>query len=173
MNFRHFLGSFVVIGLMLAPVGASAQDAPSRPKVASLLVLKSDRKMIAYDEAGKEIETYRFSLGKSPTGPKQEAGDQKTPEGKYFINAHNKSSSYFLSLRISYPDEADVKRAKKQGVDPGGAIFIHGQPNRNGWNWQKYSVGRDWTNGCISVTNGDMKELWDTVEDGTPIEIKP
>jgi len=173
MNFRYFLGSFVAIGLMLASVGAIAQDSPSRPKVASLLVLKSDRKMIAYDAAGKEIETYRFSLGKSPTGPKQEAGDQKTPEGKYFINAHNKSSSYFLSLRISYPDEADVKRAKKQGVDPGGAIFIHGQPNRNGWNWQKYSVGRDWTNGCISVTNGDMKELWDTVEDGTPIEIRP
>lgn len=170
MSLRFFLRTSLIIFFVTFTMPAFAQDGV---KVASIVVQKAERRMTTYDEAGKEIETYRISLGGSPTGAKEQAWDQKTPEGKYTINAHNKSSSYFLSLRISYPDENDVKRAKARGVDPGGGIFIHGQPNKNGWNWQKYSVGRDWTNGCISVTNGDMKQLWDMVDDGTPIEIRP
>ncbi|MDB5490674.1 MAG: putative exported protein [Micavibrio sp.] len=170
MNVRFLLRALFILLLGFSTTPAFAEDGA---KVASIVVLKSDRRMITYDAAGKQIESYRISLGRNPKGPKEQSGDQKTPEGRYTINGHNKSSSYFLSLRISYPDEDDIRRAKKLGVDPGGGIFIHGQPNKNGWNWQKYSIGRDWTNGCISVTNGDMKELWNMVEDGTQIEIRP
>lgn len=173
MGFRHFLSFAAVLICVTFPVNSMAHESAPGPKAAYLVVEKSKRRMTAYNAAGHPIGTYRFSLGGNPEGPKEQAGDEKTPEGKYRIDAHNESSSYFLSLHISYPDETDVDRAKRQGIDPGGGIFIHGQPNRNSWNWQKYSVGRDWTNGCISVTNGDMKELWGMVDDGTPIEIRP
>lgn len=31
----------------------------------------------------------------------------------------------------------------------------------------------NWTDGCIAVSNSDMNEIWDAVEVGTPIELKP
>ena len=34
-------------------------------------------------------------------------------------------------------------------------------------------AGRDWTDGCIAVTNGEIREIWAMVKDGTPIEIRP
>ncbi len=50
--------------------------------------------------------------------------------------------------------------------------MIHGLPN-----WYQPGVadwafaGRDWTNGCIAVSNDEMEEIWQAVEDGTPIMI--
>jgi lipoprotein-anchoring transpeptidase ErfK/SrfK len=62
--------------------------------------------------------------------------------------------------------DADLERAFKAGVDPGGAIFIHGTPD-------PALLGRDWTNGCIAVSNDDMDLIWQLVPDGTPITIRP
>jgi len=32
---------------------------------------------------------------------------------------------------------------------------------------------RDWTDGCIAVTNEEMDEIWRAAPDGIPIEIRP
>jgi L,D-peptidoglycan transpeptidase YkuD (ErfK/YbiS/YcfS/YnhG family) len=32
---------------------------------------------------------------------------------------------------------------------------------------------KDWTNGCIAVTNAEMDEIWGMVKNGTPIQIHP
>jgi hypothetical protein len=32
---------------------------------------------------------------------------------------------------------------------------------------------KDWTDGCIAVTNAEMDEIWKAVPNGTPIEIRP
>lgn len=32
---------------------------------------------------------------------------------------------------------------------------------------------KDWTAGCIAVTNGEIEEIYAAVKDGTPITIKP
>lgn len=51
-------------------------------------------------------------------------------------------------------------------------IMIHGQRNYLGW--LAYLTQRfDWTDGCIAVTNADMDIIWNSVPDGTPIEITP
>ncbi len=58
------------------------------------------------------------------------------------------------------------------GVEPGGAIMIHGLPN----DVPRDFVGHpaiDWTNGCIAVTNREIDEIWALVEDGTEINIYP
>ncbi len=97
-------------------------------------------------------------------GPKRQEGDGRTPEGRYAIDWRNAKSKYHLSLHISYPDAADVARAREAGVDPGGDIMIHGFPDgarREG----------DWTQGCIAVTDEEMDEIWGLVEEGTPIWI--
>ena len=67
-------------------------------------------------------------------------------------HAHSWSRStrrYHLSLHVSYPNAADRARAMDAGRSPGGAIFVHGQPNRLPENRRML---RDWTDGCIAVT---------------------
>lgn len=138
-------------------------------KVDSIAVFKSKREMIIYD-SGKTLKKYNISLGKNPVGHKEKEGDKKTPEGFYTISGRNPNSKFHYSLRISYPDENDKKRAETMGFFPGGDIMIHGFPNITQF-LEEYYVNNDWTDGCIAVTNTDMDELKDAVEDGTKISI--
>lgn len=142
-------------------------------KAAQVVVYKGERRMDILDSRGNALRSYQVSLGKNPVGSKERQGDNKTPEGRYTIDWRNPQSAYHLSLRISYPNKADQWRANKQGVNPGGDIFIHGAPNGQGWKKWKYNKGRDWTNGCIAVSDSEMREIWNLVPDGTPIIIKP
>jgi murein L,D-transpeptidase YafK len=118
------------------------------------------------------IKSYQIALGKNPTGPKQFEGDFRTPEGLYYINDKNPNSKYHKNLGISYPNEKDLQNAKKQGKKPGGQIKIHGLPKNLSW-LGKLHVLVDWTKGCIAVTNEEIDELYEIIEIGTPVEIKP
>jgi len=141
--------------------------------VSMVLVEKSKRSLSLLDRNGYEIKRYRISLGNNPVGKKTENGDGRTPEGRYIIDTRNDNSAYYLSLRVSYPNEEDKRQARKRGVDPGNDIFIHGLPNGKTWQWWKYNTDRDWTQGCIGVNNADIEELWTLIPDGTPIVIQP
>jgi murein L,D-transpeptidase YafK len=147
------------------------QKLPPGTKIDKLVVIKSERIMEAY--SGDElIKTYKIALGRHPVGDKQAQGDKRTPEGEYIINDRNANSGYHKNLGVSYPDKADRAAAKALGVDPGGEIKIHGLKNGIG------AIGKfhrllDWTAGCIAVTDQEVDELYDAVENGTPIIIKP
>ena len=121
---------------------------------------------------GKILVTYNVALGGEPVGPKTRQGDHKTPEGKYVLDHRNIHSQFYRSIHITYPNSRDVAQAKKMGVSPGGDVFIHGLPNRYGWVGKGHRL-KDWTDGCIAVTNEEMDEIWMAVPDGTPIEIEP
>ena len=141
------------------------------PTADEVVVVKSTRKMFLLSQ-GKIFQEYKISLGDRPIGHKGTEGDKKTPEGKYIIDYRNPDSRFHLSLHINYPSETDMQSAKNKGVNPGGQIFIHGLPNGMEYNPNEF-MGRDWTDGCIAVSNKEIKELWTLVKDGTPIEIKP
>jgi murein L,D-transpeptidase YafK len=96
----------------------------------------------------------------------------KTPEGLYSIDYRNPHSDYHLALHISYPAPDDVKRAAARGVSAGGDIMIHGLPNGRGW-IGKLHRQKDWTAGCIALTDKEIEELWRITPDGTPVEIRP
>ena len=136
-----------------------------------ILVEKSLRRMTLWAN-GQVIRTYRVALGENPVGPKEKQGDKKTPEGIYFIKGRNKSSRFFLSLHISYPNEEDTKRAKKLGVAPGGSIMIHGLKKDFAWMGESHT-DKDWTEGCIAVTNEEIEEIDKLVPNGTLVEIRP
>ena len=135
------------------------------PQVTSVLVYKGQRNMhlMHFNEV---LKSYRFELGFAPTGHKTVEGDGRTPEGQYWIDRRNPRSRYHLSLGISYPNAEDIERAKALGQPPGGDIFIHGTPDR-------FSGQRDWTWGCIAVTNREIEVIYSMVRDGTPIFIYP
>ena len=94
-----------------------------------------------------------------------------SPEGQYLITAHNDASAYHLSLRIGYPTPAQIEAADQAGVNPGGDIMIHGLPNGSIHVGSRH-VLRDWTAGCIGLTDREIDWLFDAVPDGTPIEIR-
>jgi murein L,D-transpeptidase YafK len=121
---------------------------------------------------GECVKTYIISLGKNPTGDKKFEGDKKTPEGKYFIYNKNPNSECYKNLGISYPSKQDMEEAKRLGKKVGGSIKIHGLLNGKGW-IGKFHRFQDWTAGCIAVTNEEMEELYQIIEVGTPIIIKP
>lgn len=136
-----------------------------------ILVLKSAHQLQLMSK-GEAMKTYRISLGKAPTGPKLQEGDQRTPEGFYWLDYRKTSDAYNLSLHISYPNISDAARARREGVNPGGMIMIHGTPVDEDYpEW--YFQTLDWTNGCIAMKNSDIREVWDLVKDGTMIEIRP
>ncbi len=136
-----------------------------------IVVVKQKRLLTVYSK-GEELKSYTISLGLEPEGAKEFEGDMKTPEGVYTIDAKNSKSSYFLNLGVSYPNEADVARAAAEGKSAGSLIKIHGL--RNGWGIiGKFHRWKDWTHGCIAMTNTEMQDLYDNVAIGTKIEIMP
>ncbi len=158
--------SWLVFLLVCAAVHAQAEEQADR-----IVVNKSKRELLLMRE-GRVIRRYRIGLGQSPVGPKERQGDSKTPEGLYTISGRNPKSAYHLALRISYPNAADIERARKAGDDPGGDIMIHGLPN-NEPKSEKRARMTDWTMGCIAVTDEEIEEIWRLVPDGTPIQINP
>ena len=122
--------------------------------------------------AGQTLKTYKIALGSEPVGPKTRQGDHRTPQGIYVIDSRNAHSQFHRSLHISYPNTVDRERARKLGVATGGDIFIHGLPNGYGFIGAAHRA-RDWTDGCIAVTDQEIEEIWKLVANGTPVEIRP
>lgn len=143
--------------------------APLTEQIDHILIEKSARQLTVFrgDEA---VRTYQIALGFAPAGDKAQQGDGKTPEGVFSVNRRNPNSSYHLSLGIDYPLPADIAAATAAGVDPGGDIFIHGQPNGFG---KLATIPTDWTAGCIAVSDREIEELWRVVQTGTTVEIRP
>jgi len=157
--------------LSLVLLVPSVMQASEFPVADEVIIDKSDRKLHLLNN-GEIFRTFKIALGISPTGDKKKEGDFKTPEGKYLLDIRNPNSDYFLSIHVSYPSTADRREANQDGVAPGGAIMIHGQPNLPSHS-ETYYRTQDWTNGCIALSNSDMIDIWLMTGDNTPIEIRP
>jgi len=158
----------LIVAVLLFPV---ASPLTAGRKTDRIIVHKHARTLDLM-HAGQVIRTYKIALGSEPVGPKARQGDHRTPEGTYVIDNRNANSKFHRSLHISYPNAADRERAHKLGVSPGGDIFIHGLPNGYGFVGAAHRA-RDWTDGCIAVTDQEIEEIWRAVDNGTPVEILP
>ncbi len=183
MNLRHLA---VTLALALAAGAAHADGAPQAqlppgepvslrtdalPVVDRVLVRKSERRLYLM-HGGNVVRSYHVELGLSPVGQKERSGDFRTPEGAYRLDLRNPRSDYFLSIKVSYPNPTDLKRARAHRWEAGGSIMIHGLPNYMKHD-PEYYTSHDWTDGCIAVSNADMVEIWMLTPDGVPIDILP
>lgn len=144
---------------------------PPGTTIDHIVVEKSARRLSVWRN-GEKLKTYRVALGLCPVGRKEQEGDMKTPEGIYAIDYRNPHSDYHLALHISYPSPEDEARAAARGVPAGYDIMIHGLPNGHGW-IDTFGHWKDWTAGCIALTDDEIEELWRVTPDGTPVEIRP
>lgn len=158
------------MAVLLAGAAPSLVCARDAEPADHILVEKAARRLTLFAADGRILRVMTgLQLGPNPVGPKRFEGDGRTPEGHYVIDHGNAASAYHLSLHISYPDSADRVRAAGLGRSPGGAIFLHGQPP----DWGNSRAPGDWTEGCIALSNSEIEELWQSVGDGTPIDIVP
>jgi len=138
-----------------------------------IVVVKSKRVAVLFDEDGNMLSRHRISLGEHPVGAKREAGDKKTPEGVYHIVDIRRDPKYYKEILISYPNREDIEASKALGVNPGGGITFHSQVP---WNWDghgdDYTLSHDWTIGCMAMTNKGMDNVWDSVNTDTIVEIR-
>ena len=159
----------LVASLIANPALASHANAAAANRI---IVLKSQRVLLLLRD-GIVLHAYPIALGPHPIGTKRARGDGRTPEGVYVIDGRHAHSPYHLALHISYPSETERAQAVAAHVDPGGDIFIHGLPNTYDGPKNPPRFYKDWTEGCISVGDGAIEEIWREVADGTTIEIRP
>lgn len=136
------------------------------PPVADHIQVSKSARSLTLVGQGEILRSYKVNLGFTPDGHKQQYGDGRTPEGRYYVDRRNPRSAYHLSLGINYPNANDVAQAKAMGIDPGNDIFIHGGPRLT-----RDRNKPDWTAGCIAVSDAEIEEIWAMVPLGTPIVI--
>ncbi len=136
---------------------------------AAILVDKLRRRVILY-RSGRAVASYPAELGANGLRRKEHSGDRATPEGRYRVTEAKQApaSRYHKALLINYPNDEDRMRfalARVRGTIPrvgiGSLIEIHGDGGE----------GRDWTDGCVALTNEDMDRLFAHVRVGTPVTI--
>jgi murein L,D-transpeptidase YafK len=153
------------------PVMLTPPSTVTLPIVDRVVVKKGERRLLLM-HGGNLVRSYHVALGLNPEGQKERSGDFRTPEGTYRLEKRNPRSDFFLSIKVSYPNETDVKRARARHWETGGSIMIHGLPNQLKHE-PEYYESHDWTDGCIAVSNADMTEIWMLTPDDVPIDILP
>jgi murein L,D-transpeptidase YafK len=164
--------SCLCLALLLLPAVSRAESSPDVIRKADAVLIKKSERRLYLMKNGKAYRDFQIALGKDPLGAKLFEGDNRTPEGDYFLDWKNGNSLYYKSIHISYPNEEDLAFAEVVGNVAGGNIMIHGppmNPEYPAWLYAEF----DWTDGCIAVTYEDMDEIWESVEEGTPIRILP
>ena len=162
----------IVILLLVLVAALGAAGGQAEEEKADQVVVYKGKRQLQLMRAGKVLRTYRIALGDRPVGHKRQEGDEKTPEGAYVLDWRNAKSRYYKSIHISYPNAQDQEQARRRGVSPGGDIMIHGMNNQTAW-LGSIQHWKDWTNGCIAVSNAEMDEIWKLVKNDTPIQINP
>lgn len=167
----HLFKTLLLLGAVVTTVMPGVSVTGEFPVADKVLIEKSERKLHLLKN-GVSFRSFDIALGIRPVGNKTQEGDFMTPEGTYLLDSRNSGSDFFLAIHVSYPNQQDRRNAKRIGVNPGGAIMIHGQPN-SPTKSEVYYRTQDWTNGCIAVSNSDMIDIWLMTTDDTLIEIRP
>ena len=157
-------------GWVALPALPTVPTGPIAGKVDRIVIDKTGRLMVAFRD-GRPLRGFQIGLGFAPAGDKHRQGDGRTPEGVFRVDRRNDASRFHLSLGLDYPRAQDRARARAAGVDPGGDIFIHGQPN--GRVARGYRIKGDWTDGCIAVSDAEIEDLFAATSIGTLVEIRP
>jgi murein L,D-transpeptidase YafK len=141
-----------------------------------IIIVKSTYELQVYDKEGW-YATYPVVFGSKSLEDKMMEGDRRTPEGVYHIASKRYHEKWNKMMNIDFPTKADFEKfnaRKAQGLIPknariGGGIAIHGTwPNDD----HVVDLYQNWTNGCISLKNEDVDELYDMVPVGTKVIIK-
>jgi murein L,D-transpeptidase YafK len=176
-----------VVAVCSVAVATAAWPSHSRQAEAPIIHVWKARHEMWLQEGEHIVRTFEVSLGTNPIAAKLLRGDNRTPEGRYYICEKRPQSRFRHFLGISYPNIDDAERAftaqlisadewaaiffanLRQTTPPwqtamGGHVGIHGYGGHA-------PVPADWTEGCIAVSDADIDYLYDRVPLGTRVII--
>jgi len=141
-----------------------------------IVIDKSDYELNVYDDKGW-FATYPVVFGNNSLGDKRMEGDRCTPEGNFHIVAKKVHDKWDRFIALDYPTKESYEKfreRKLRGEIPnsariGGGVGIHGT-----WPNDDYIIDRykNWTNGCISMKNKDVEDLYSYLPVGTSVTIR-
>jgi murein L,D-transpeptidase YafK len=142
----------------------------------NIVIDKSDYELNVYDDKGW-YATYPVVFGNNSLADKKMQGDKNTPEGTFHIASKRVHEKWCRFMAIDYPNAESRRKfneRKQRGEIPsnaniGGSIGIHGT-----WPHDDIMIDRykNWTEGCISMKNEDVKEVYTFTNSGTRVTIK-
>jgi L,D-peptidoglycan transpeptidase YkuD (ErfK/YbiS/YcfS/YnhG family) len=145
--------------------------ARSKREGTTVFVVDKLRRRLHVYAAGKRVATYEAELGAKGLRQKYYSGDQATPEGTYRVTEVRGPgrTKYYKALMLDYPNSEDRARhawGRRTGQVPlragvGSLIEIHGDGGQ----------GRDWTDGCVALSNSDMDRVFARAQVGTAVTI--
>ncbi len=163
----------------MPPPGLTESAAPTPVPVERWILVQKTQHTLSLFEGARLVKAYPIVLGKDPYWAKLYQGDHRTPEGEYHISKKYFHPFWSRFMMLDYPTPANreiyawseardlVPKGGRGAPGPGGAIGIHGTEdeslNRRGINW---------TEGCISLLNADVDELYELVPIGTRVVIE-
>lgn len=141
-----------------------------------IVISKHDYSLTLYDDQGWLVK-YPVVFGNNDQGDKMQEGDRKTPEGTFTIISKKVHQKWDRFMLLDYPNAESIARfnqRKAAGLIPGnarigGGVGIHGTWPNEGWAVDKY---QNWTEGCISMKNEDVEELYKIIPPGTRVIIR-
>jgi murein L,D-transpeptidase YafK len=163
---------------------ASANAAEGSPKGRVLHVYKAERRMVL-EVDGETVRAFKVALGGAPSGDKRRQGDNRTPEGEFYVAWKNRASAFHRFLGLSYPMPRHAERALAEGVITEAearaiarAVKAKAQTPQNtrlgGWvGIHGGGAGSDWTLGCIAVSDEESELLFETMKVGDRIVVDP
>ena len=141
-----------------------------------IVIHKTRYELKVFDRKGWLV-TYPVVFGSNDMRDKLYEGDRKTPEGNFAIVSKRIHSKWNRMMMLDYPTPASYEKfnaRKNAGIVPasakiGGGIGIHGT-----WPHEDFQIDRfrNWTDGCISMRNRDVEELYSMVPMGTKVFIR-
>ncbi len=142
----------------------------------SIVISKSGYELSVYDDKGW-YATYPVVFGNGSLQDKMQQGDRNTPEGSFHIEAKRVHEKWCRYMSLDYPTKESYQRfnqRKQKGQIPtsasiGGGIGIHGTWPHDDFMIDQY---KNWTEGCISMKNDDVKEIYSFTPVGTLVTIK-
>ncbi|MDQ2753454.1 MAG: L,D-transpeptidase [Bacteroidota bacterium] len=142
----------------------------------SIVIVKHTYELSVYDSKGWLV-TYPVVFGNKDLRDKMMEGDRETPEGNFKIVSKRVHEKWCRMLTLDYPNEESITKfiqRKQQGTIPanakiGGGVAIHGT-----WPHEDYAIDKydNWTQGCISMKNEDVIELFKIIPVGTEVSIR-
>ena len=176
LNTHNFISSSskAIVAKTVRAKRSSFKTMPVAP--VRIVIDKSNYELYVYDKLGW-FATYPVVFGNNSLDDKKMEGDRNTPEGNFKIankRVHEKWDRY---MGLDYPTSeslAKFNQRKQRGeipksASPGGGVGIHGT-----WPHEDFIIDRykNWTNGCISLKNEDVEDLYSFVPVGTPVSIQ-
>lgn len=141
-----------------------------------IVIDKSSYELYVYDKLGW-FATYPVVFGNSSLEDKKMEGDRNTPEGSFKIASKRVHEKWDRYMGLDYPTKESLAKFNDRkrrgeipaGATPGGGVGIHGT-----WPHEDFVIDRykNWTNGCISLKNEDVEDLYSYIPVGTPVTIR-